>query len=371
MSEEGFADYEIADVLSYRFLAVFLLAFPLGLLIKGRRLVPLFWIAVIGVGLMSHLLIYAISQHWDWGLKLAAGLWGGTYVFIQVSILPYILLNTPKEQHSEGISLSFLSLGSTYFLVGTLYAIASNTTTWVVEKNTMQFFATLTLIVGSFFLLRIRGKEHITRRIPFREIRSGYDWGLIFKATIPTVLIAIGAGFTIPVINLFFLHVHGVPSETFTALGSATWLLVIVVMLLMPTIRRRYGYRVAITRFQSLSVLALFGLAATEWLLPWTGAVVLAALCYVIRQPLMSAASPMTSELVMYYVGERNQEIIASLNASVWSGSWFVSTGIFSLLRQQGWSYSSIFMFTVVLYIVGITWYAYLIKVYERGRDSI
>jgi hypothetical protein len=106
-------------------------------------------------------------------------------------------------------------------------------------------------------------------------------------------------------------------------------------MLLMPSIRRRFGYRVAITLFQSCSVLALFGLAATEWMKPWGGAVWLAAIFYVIRQPLMSAASPMTSELTMYFVGKRNQEVMAALNASVWSGSWFVSTGIFAYLRRQ------------------------------------
>ncbi len=368
MTEVGYTDYAIADVLSYRFLAVFLLAFPLGLYIKGRRLLPFFWVSVIGVSIFSHLLILAIDSQLSiaW-VNAGAMLWGCFYVFIQISILPYILLNAPREQHSEAISLSFLSLGGTIFVTGLLYSISAQVFTWVDEKFTLQLAATLTLS-GIYFLSKIKGQENPSEPIPFSKVRHSYDWGVILKAIVPSFLIAIGAGFTIPVINLFFYHVHGVPSEVFSIFGSATWALVIVVMLLMPSIRRRFGYRVAITLFQSCSVLALFGLAATEWMKPWSGAVWLAGLFYVLRQPLMSAASPMASELVMYFVGERNQEIIAALNASVWSGSWFVSTWLFSLLRQADWPYSNIFLFTVVLYIAGISWYAYLIRIYERRQ---
>lgn len=370
MTDEGYTDYQVANVLSYRFLAVFLLAFPLGLFIKGRRLKPMFMIAVLGVSFFSHLLVLAIDQGWDFWVNLSAGLWGCAYVFIQITILPFVLLNAPREQHSEAISLSFLSLGGTIFLTGILYTIFARLAPWIDEQSTLQFFATVTLI-GVYFVSRIKGKENRGEPIPFKQIRTGYDWGLILRAIIPSMLIAIGAGFTIPVINLFFYHVHGVPSETFSAFGSATWALVIIVMLLMPSIRRRFGYRVAITLFQSCSVVALFGLAATEWLKPWGGAVWLAATFYVIRQPLMSAASPMTSELSMYFVGKRNQEVMAALNASVWSGSWFVSTGIFAFLRRQDWPYSYIFLFTVGLYVVGIAWYAYLIHIYENREIRV
>ena len=57
----------------------------------------------------------------------------------------------------------------------------------------------------------------------------------------------------------------------------------------------------------------------------------------------MNAASPMTSELTMYYVGRRNQEIMSALTASVWSGSWFVSMKIFSWLRQMDYRYGEYF----------------------------
>lgn len=369
MTEVGYEDFQIADVLSYRFLAVCLLAFPLGLYVRGRRLIPLFWIAVIGTSILSHLLILAILGGNTYLVKGLSMAWGFVYVFIQVGIMPYILLNSPREQHSEAIALSFLSLGGTIFIIGTVYTILSFASVPIDEKITLQVVATVSLFFGIFFLSKIKGSENLSKKIPFSKVATSYDWWIILKAIAPTILIAVGAGFTIPVINLFFFHVHGVPSETFAALGSATWLLVIVVMLLIPAIRRKFGYKVAITLFQSLSIIALFGLAATEWMQAWEGAVILAGIFYVVRQPLMSAAAPMASELTMYLVGEKNQEIMAALNASVWSGSWFISTGIFSMLRKAEWAYSSIFMFTVAFYVVGVSWYAHLIRLYEKSSN--
>ena len=44
---------------------------------------------------------------------------------------------------------------------------------------------------------------------------SSYDWGLLFKAIVPTLIIAVGAGLTIPFINLFFFHNFKVDSFQF------------------------------------------------------------------------------------------------------------------------------------------------------------
>ena len=111
----------------------------------------------------------------------------------------------------------------------------------------------------------------------------------------------------------------------------------------------------------------LFALATTEYYAELPFALGIAIGAYVLRQPLMSAAAPMTSELTMYYVGTRNQEIMSALNASIWSGSWFISMKIFGFLRQMEFKYVSIFLITVGLYVLGVAWYAYLIRQYERG----
>ena len=42
-------------------------------------------------------------------------------------------------------------------------------------------------------------------KIPFANLHTDYDWDKILQAAVPTFIIAFGAGFTIPFINLFSL----------------------------------------------------------------------------------------------------------------------------------------------------------------------
>lgn len=369
MAREGFADFEVAEVLSYRFLAVFCLAFPIGLFIKGRRLKPFFFAAAIGTPILSHLIIVAIDYQWKEALYAAAMFWGLAYTCIQITALPYILLNAKKETHSEAISMSFLSFSVTICLVGVgNFLLNQLSPEFFTEKRVLQIVASLSLL-GVYFVTRIRVPERLSVRVPLRNALRGYDWNLIFRALIPTVIIAVGAGFTIPVINLFFLNVHGLPSKLFSLVGAFTFFLVAGVMIFMPYIRRRFGYQVAITLFQSAAVLALLILATTEYYKDWGFAVYIAIAAFVVRQPLMNAAGPMTSELTMYYVGRRNQEIMSAINASVWSGSWFVSMKLFGWLRQMDFQYASIFLITVAMYAVGVVWYVFLIRAYEERQQ--
>jgi hypothetical protein len=91
---------------------------------------------------------------------------------------------------------------------------------------------------------------------------------------------------------------------------------------------------------------------------------------YVIRQPLMNMAGPMTSDIVMKYVGEKNREMMSALTAAVWSGSWFISSIIFQLLRKVGLQYIYVFLITAGLYFLGVVIYFLLILDYEKKVNS-
>jgi hypothetical protein len=74
--------------------------------------------------------------------------------------------------------------------------------------------------------------------------------------------------------------------------------------------------------------------------------------------------------MTLYFVGKKNQEMIAALNASIWSGAWFFSSLIFAFLRKQQIAYVQIFMLTVVLYFVATIVYYRLIKEFRRTEQS-
>jgi len=165
--------------------------------------------------------------------------------------------------------------------------------------------------------------------------------------------------------------VHDMDSRSFSIVGSMTFILVTIMMLFIPVLWRRLGYGVVITLFQSLAVIALVVLGTTEWYASWSGAAWIAIAAFTVRQPLMNVAAPATSELSLYYVGEKNQELISALNASIWSGSWFFSSRIFGYLRALEVAYVNIFLMTAVMYTFAILWYVFLIKGYYKRSKSL
>tara|TARA_B100001250_G_scaffold328227_1_gene292678 strand:- start:115 stop:492 length:378 start_codon:yes stop_codon:yes gene_type:complete len=100
-------------------------------------------------------------------------------------------------------------------------------------------------------------------------------------------------------------------------------------------------------------------------------AVYVAISAYVLRQPLMHMAHPSSNELMMNFVGKRNQELISALSSSLWSASWFISAKIFEWLRLLKFQYFEIFLMTAVLYGLGVILYILLILKYERMKKQI
>jgi hypothetical protein len=68
----------------------------------------------------------------------------------------------------------------------------------------------------------------------------------------------------------------------------------------------------------------------------------------------------------MGYVGKRNQEMVSALTASIWSGAWYFSGKLFGNLRDMNIQYVYIFMITAALYSVGVVWYYFLVREYEK-----
>ena len=91
-----------------------------------------------------------------------------------------------------------------------------------------------------------------------------YDWNLIIKAITPHIFISIGAGLTIPFVNLFFNSIFDLDSDRYSILGSITSLIVFISALFVPTIKNKFGYWVSIVLVQSCSIICLLTLALTE-----------------------------------------------------------------------------------------------------------
>lgn len=156
-------------------------------------------------------------------------------------------------------------------------------------------------------------------------------------------------------------------SDEFAIISAFATLIVFSMVLYVPIIKDKLGYKLAVPLTQTIAIVALIVLAFTE-IMSFEWAVYIAIAAYIIRQPLMNMAGPMTSDIVMDYVGERNQEMMSALTSAVWSGSWFISSIIFQVLRQIGLQYVYVFLITAALYFFGVFLYYLLILDYEKNK---
>lgn len=365
MEKMGYADYKSASFVSFRFLGVLLFAFPLGLIIKGRKLKPIFQISSVVTPILALLILEAISQQNDMLLYISLFFWGISFTGIQITALPYILRNAKAETHTEAITLSYSTWSVAGIVSGVIIYVLRNVNPDLFdEKLILQIIAVLSFFCA-VIIFNIKQKEIVPTLTKKRTDLGDFDWLIIIKALVPTLIIAVGAGLTIPFIGLFFFKIHGLDSDQFAILSAFATVIVFGTVLLVPVIKEKMGYKKAIPITQLVAISALILLAFTEIIDTWF-AIYLAMFAYIIRQPLMNMAGPMTSDLVMKYVGKKNQEMMSALTAAVWSGSWFISSIIFQLLRANGLRYIYVFLITSALYLFGVFMYYLLILDYEK-----
>src|SRR4051812_17204697 len=366
MKAEHFSDAQYAHFTSYRYLGMLALALFVGMYIKGRKILPLFYIAAAGVPLFAVLIIIGVHTHSTGLLLLSHLLWGTAYTFIQIPILPYILRNAPKEQHTLAITLNFATWSIASIVGGLFIAIFNGIDKNLFSERNLLFAIATIGFAAVYFILQVSKKEHIPPTNSKTATLKDYDWKIISRALIPTIIIAIGAGFTIPFMSLFFSNVHHMSTSAFSFLNFFTAVLVTISAVYVPSIKSKFGYLKAIPTTQSFAICALIVMATTQYYADLSIAVSIASVFYVLRQPFMSAAVPMTSEVTMKYVGERNREMVSALTSSIWSGSAYFSAIGFGILRHLQVDYVNIFLITAVTYIVGVTMYYYLLVDYYK-----
>lgn len=372
MTRKGYSDEEIALFITFRFLGVFILALPLGNLIKSKKLMPLFYLSNICVPLFGIAIVLSIAFQLKYLTLISLLLWGASFTFMQIPISPFILRNAKKENHTAGISLSYSTWSFAGILSGIVIAVLDSINPYVFnEQFILLLFSGLGLF-GLLFLFKIKNFKEIV--VEHQKVKTKStektDWKLIFKALIPTLIIATGAGLTIPFISLFFDKVHHLDKGGFSILSSVAAVLVAYSAMMVPKIKQSVGYKIAIPTTQSLAVISLVALATTQFYSQYSIAIIIAAVCYLLRQPLMNVAGPMTTELILNYVGQKNREITSALTAAIWSGSWVISGFMVKILFAHHFQFANIFLITSLLYAFGVIMYYLLILDYNKREKQ-
>jgi hypothetical protein len=373
LRKKGFSDPEIASLNSLRFISALIFAIPLGIYIRGKKLKPFFISSAIMVPLTSILIIQSIHFDINFLIKFSFLLWGLGIMLMRVCSLPFIIRSSNSNNSTEALSL----IAATWSLSTIISGLIISGSSWInnlffvdvnyLDERKILLLITLIGMSGIYFSLKIDEKKPLfTEKSNFLDIHKNYDWKLIFKAISPLILISIGAGLTIPFVNLFFNSIFSLTSSQFSIMGSLTGILVFLFSLSVPSLRKKFGYWMTIVIVQSIAILCLVLMALTEIYADYEIAIVIAISAYVLRQPLMHMAHPASNELMMNYVGEKNQELISALSSSLWSASWFFSAKIFEWLRVLNYNYYKIFLITALLYTIGVILFSILIKDYNK-----
>ena len=377
LRKQGFSDPEIASFNSLRFISALAFALPLGIYIRGKKLKPFFILAALIVPLTSGLIIESVQHKVVPLIQLAFLSWGFGMMLMRVCSLPFIIRSTTAENSTEALSLSAATWSLATIFSGILISGLDRVDylslgTWTLTFNEQSTLWIITVLGATSILFAVKitegGQEDAIRNDDLFSIHKSYDWPLIFKAISPLILISIGAGLTIPFVNLFFNSVFGFGSSDFSLLGSVAALLVFIFSLLVPYLRKKYGYWLTIVVVQSLAICCLVVMAVMELYVDYSFALVIAVIAFIFRQPLMHMAHPASNELMMNYVGKKNQELISALSSSLWSASWFISAKLFEWLRLLDYRYYEIFLITAILYVIGVMLFASLIREYEDSK---
>jgi predicted MFS family arabinose efflux permease len=370
-------DPAIAALTSQRFVATLFLAIPAGLWLRGRCLR---WPLVVGAVLFPLTALASLEavQH---GAMTAASwcflLMGFAGLVLNVGSMPMVLRMVSKEKAGEALSLMFATWAAASICGGMLSSVLQNMGQidlfgWHVVLN--EYSTLLILTIAGF------GAPFIYARMPDPppdpSVSKNWlhvhreDVPILLRSLLPSVVIATGAGLSIQFLNLFFNSVHEVNSAQYSTYGTISNVLVLFTGLMVPEIRRRYGWRGAIIGVQSVAVLLLILMGLTElwrhllWSMP------LAVFCFIVRQPLMSMAGPAISELTMSYVGERTRELVSACNGAVWSGAWWLAARFFQILRSWEIPYWMVFLNTAILYFIGTLFYLKIIRAMDRRDDG-
>jgi len=190
----------------------------------------------------------------------------------------------------------------------------------------------------------------------WRTYLATRDAGLLLRLCLPTFLIGLGAGLTIPFLNLYFRDRFGRDPASIGAYFAVAQVLTTAGFVAGPALARRFSHVHAVVATELLSIPFFLLLAVTGRLWVAVGA-------FWMRGALMNMNQPVSTAFAMEIVPEDQQAVTNSLRTFAWNASWMISTAWGGrLIEEHG--YAPGMFATMGLYFLA----AALFWTFFRGR---
>ncbi len=346
LKRRGLTEDAIGTVLAIRALGATLVALPASIIaarLDLKRLLP-----ITAVLTAAAIVAQSIAAS---GSVIAASVFltGAFSTVFQVGSGPFFMRNSGPAERVHLFSLNgALSMGTGVIgslLGGTLKDLIS------AESGDEIFGYRCALVVAALFVLaaclpfsRLRD-----RPMPAREPRELGDSpgdrippSLWIKLILPGFLVGLGAGLTIPWLNLFFKDEFHLGDAAIGAAVAGGQVATFLGMTGGPALARRLGKARSVFLTQALSVPLILVLAWLHWL-------PLVILAYFLRQALMNMATPIQDIFVLELVAPSRMIHVNAVKMLAWTGSWTISARLSGLIIYQG-GFAPSFTLTATLY---------------------
>ncbi len=194
-------------------------------------------------------------------------------------------------------------------------------------------------------------RESPPERAPLEGDR--FDWRTAVRFFLPEIAFGLGAGLTIPFINLYFRNRFHVPAGDIGLYYSAAQALMLAAFLLAPVVARRLGSVRTIVIFQLSSIPFFLVLAFATSPALAVGAILLRHAC-------MNMIHPVGANFAMEVVRPRQRARVNGLKQAANKLSWVVANSAGGLLVAQGAvlpyavdGFTTTMLVTIVLYVAG------------------
>lgn len=299
-------------------------------------------------------------------IVLGALVQGAGAALSMVSASPFMANNSDEQNRVTLFSLqSALMTGAGF--VGNLlggrvpeaYAAATHTAADGTEALRMALFAaTFLQFLGLLPVLWLRpsGKTK-----PEGRSFAVRDKATMARLVLPNILVGLGAGATIPFLNVF---IEGKFHINYASLGSLfawTSLATALTALLQPLLVKYLGQlqAVLIVQASSLPFLAMLGFAPHLWMV---------TLALFTRGALMNAAGPVYSAYAMSALPEEDRPMYSAVNIIAWDMGWAISSVLSGVVRGAlpfGTAFNVLFAWTLLMYAGSVS--AIYLGLYRRA----
>jgi MFS family permease len=366
LKEIGFVEGDIGMVNSSRSIGMTLMAIPAAILISKIKLKPVLAAGAIAFAAFS---VGLLTSDRLTGMILWGILGGAAFSMYQVSTGPFFMRNSTPVERTHLFSISF----AVWILAGMIGSIVfGELVVWlgkVTEDVVLGYQYALLIGVGlSLFSLvpiafiksaRPSGDE---RRIAISRRQLKERWPFYTKVFTVNFLVGMGAGLSIPFLNLYFRNRFGLSADTIGSYYFFVMGTMFIGTLAGPIPAKRYGLVRTVVITQLASIPFMIALAHS-FLLP------LSLFAYIVRGGLMNMGAPIVTNLAMELADSKEQGLVGALLMLSWNSSWMISTAVGGELIER-FGFTVTINVSVILYIVSTLAFHYFFGGIERRNQD-